>query len=99
MDYACKYFKQIALETHTVYGPEKENTLKILRRLEKCFLLYRRDLRFYQNYSKNPYGFALTEWQLYDGFLINIKEYKNEVNLMNFLVTIGELYFVNENFL
>jgi len=98
MDYACKYFKQIPFETHMPYG-FKVDILRILRRLEKCFLLYRRDPKFYKKFSRKPYGFLMTEWQLEDGYLLDIKEFKNEINLINFLLTIGEFYFVNQNFL
>jgi len=97
MDYACKYFKQIAFETHI--PTFQVNILRVLRRLEQCFLLYRRDPKFYKEFSTHPHGFLMTEWQLENGFLLNIKEYKNEINLSNFILTIGELYFVNENFL
>jgi hypothetical protein len=96
MDYACKYFKQIAFETHI--PTIRVNILKVLRRLEKCFLLFRRDPKFYKKFSSEPYGFLMTEWQL-DGFLLDIKEFKNEIILSNFLLTIGELYFVNQNYL
>ena len=97
LDYACKYFKQIAFETHI---PNFQvNILRVMRRLEKCFLLFRRDPKFYKEFSFHPHGFLMTEWQLEKGFLINIKEFKNENNLSNFILTIGEFYFVNENFL
>ena len=97
MDYSCKYYKQIVFETHIPVV--QVDILRVLRRLEKCFLLYRRDPKFYKKFSRHPYGFLMTEWQLEEGFSINIKEFKNEINLSNFLLTIGELYFVNQNFL
>ena len=57
MDYACKYFKQLLIETH-IYNdhpvipkptPEIEAHYEILKRLEQCFLLFHRDTRFFSN--------------------------------------------------
>jgi hypothetical protein len=52
MEYACKYIKQFMLETHParILSPDQRrdfNSLKLLRRLEKCFLLFHRDTRFF----------------------------------------------------
>ena len=46
MDYACKYFKQFAFETH----PPKlgKYPFQLLSKLEKCFSLFHRDTRFFK---------------------------------------------------
>ena len=49
-DYACKYFKQFALETHpSAIYVSPVDSLKHLRILEKCFLLFHRDTRYFFN--------------------------------------------------
>ena len=105
MDYACKYIKQFMLETHTpqinpknIVLPE-HNPLKLLRQLEKCFSLFHRDTRFYTGSKFGPYGFYQTEFQEPVDFRIELKQYKTELNLIDFMVTYGELYFLNKNFL
>jgi hypothetical protein len=40
----------------------------------------------------------MTEFQLPNGFEINVKEFQNELNFIKYLVSSGELYFVNRNF-
>ena len=90
--YICtKYVKQIAIETHP---QEKQVTLisgyKIIRNLEVCFRLFRRDHRFMWDEKG--------EWQL-DDYKLPIKRFKDEVDLARILFFAGELYFVNINFL
>ena len=41
----------------------------------------------------------LTEYQNKQGWLLNIKDFKDDVTLISFLISSGELYFVNENFI
>ncbi len=52
MDYACKYFKQFVLETHVIESSEIQSqyTYKLLQKLNKCFLLFHRDTRFFKGY-------------------------------------------------
>ena len=97
IDYACKYYKQFMLEAH----PESNldtYMYKLLIKLDKCFLLFHRDTRFFKGDSWGETGHK-TEYQNPNGWLLNIKDYKNEVNLATFILSMGELYFVNENFI
>ena len=91
IDYACKYFKQFVLETH---APDSKTDIiyNLLRRLEKCFRLFHRDTRFI---APRFYG----EVFLHRNFTIDIQYFINEINLSKFLFSIGELYFINENFI
>ena len=101
VDYLCKYVKQFVLETHPT-DSNPANTLKMLnvvRKLEKCFLLFRRDTRFFLQFEKDQYGSYKTEFQEPKTFNLNLKYFSNEIHLINFMVTYGELYFVNSNFL
>ena len=105
IDYACKYFKQFMVETHTakidpgVYNQNKKfNPLQELRKLEKCFSLFHRDTRFYQLDRPGPYGFWETEFQANKQFKLDLKDFKNDLELIDYIVTYGELYFLNENF-
>lgn len=86
----CDYVKQIAVETHSWLYNHTLN-YQVVSRLEKCFRLFRRDQRFY--ISLGP-----TEWQM-DSFNLDLKKYKDEVDLAKWLFTYGELYFVNIKFL
>ena len=105
MNYACKYIKQFMLETHTakidvnVYNRNKKfNPLTELRKLEKCFSLFHRDTRFYQHNAIGPYGFWETEFQANKRFKLDLSDFASDVDLIDYIVTFGELYFVNENF-
>ena len=93
MDYMCKYVRQFVFETHPTHLSWSEHA-KILRKLEKCFRLFHRDTRFY---VEN--GFLKTEFQEPIEYSVPLKNYKSENNLMDYMVSIGELYFVNINFL
>ena len=86
----CKYVKQIAIETHSWLYTHESN-YKVLKSLEVCFRLYRRDQRFYLNGEK-------TEWDE-DDFKLSLSSFINEVDLARFLFTYGELYFINKRFL
>lgn len=97
LDYACKYFKQFVLETHPVNDLDVY-IYKLLLKLEKCFLLFRRDTRFFRGDSFGPTG-NIIEYQRLNGWNLNIKNYKNEVILSKFLLSMGELYFINKNFI
>ena len=104
IDYMCEYVKQFVLETHTQeVNPKvvlpKFNPLEQLRKLEKCFSLFHRDTRFYKELERSPYGFYKTEFQEPKNFRLNISEFNNELELIDFMVAYGELYFLNENFL
>jgi hypothetical protein len=91
MDYFCRYVKQFVIETHS------EATSELLYKLEKCFYLFHRDSRLFLQYRVGPTGY-LTEWQLPDGFMLNMSLFRDEVDMARSLFTKGELYFVNLNF-
>lgn len=93
MTYACKYFKQMIFETHTNVGFDE------LLKLEECFLLFRRDTRFFEYYKEDPKVGVLTEFQAPNGFRIDVAKFSNEINLAQFMFASGELYFLNKNFL
>ena len=106
IDYACEYFKQFILETHTskinsrTFNQNKDfNPLNALRRLEKCFLLFHRDTRFYSSSQMDRYGFDETEFQNHKKFKLDLYEFKDEIELFEFMITFGELYFLNKRFL
>lgn len=93
MSYACKYFKQMVFETHMNFK------FQDLVKLEECFFLYRRDTRFFE--LPLPYSDKLgylSEFQAPDGFKLDLKKYKNEIYLSEFMFVNGEFYFANENF-
>ena len=71
--------------------------LGLLKKLEKCFVLYHRDTRFYREDASEPYGFWKTEFQEQIIYQILLADYKTE-KLFDFMFTYGELYFVNINF-
>jgi hypothetical protein len=90
-DILCKYLKQIAMETH----PRKKSVVKnfkIIKSLEVCFSLYRRDHRFYMTNN------AKSEWQM-GNFKLPLSNFKDEIDLARTLFLYGKLYFVNKKFL
>jgi hypothetical protein len=105
VDYLCKYVKQFVLETHTpeivpnVKSVKLKEALKLMRDLEKCFLLFHRDTRFFKEGKIGKYGFWKTEFQEPKEYKIPLIEYKDELHIIDFMVTYGELYFVNKEFL
>lgn len=86
----CKYVKQLGFEAHPWLNNNEYN-YALVKSLETCFRLFRRDHRFFIELEK-------TEWQL-DEFRLDLKLYRDEIDLARFLFTYGELYFVNVNFL
>ena len=64
------------------------NPFKMLSRLEKCFSLFHRDMRFMN--SDGDY--------FQNGALIKTQNYGTETYLAQFMMSYGELYFVNMNF-
>ena len=99
VDYLCKYVKQFLLETHTaennrkVYNLPNKGSIILLQRLEKCFLLYHRKSFFFK-VSNDDYNF---NHQL--KYLVEFKQWENELEIFDYMVTYGNLYFVNINFL
>jgi hypothetical protein len=94
IDYACKYFKQILIETHSSNLKSSE-LFDLLKRIGKCFSLFHRDTRLIgPNYGGEVFKDAAIK-----SLHINLAHFENEIYLINFLLSTGELYFVNENFL
>jgi hypothetical protein len=91
MDYFCKYVKQFVIETHLAMPAD------LIYKLEKCFYLFHRDARFMLSGRGAATGW-LSEWQMPE-FQLDLKIFKNELELAKVLFTRGELYFVNLNFL
>ena len=101
MDYMCKYVKQFMIETH-IWKLKPGAALQFrddMRRLEKCFRMFTRYTRIYQEFKNGPYGFQKTEFQEPKTYNLALKDFKDELDIIDFLVTFGELYFVNERFL
>jgi len=76
----------------------QNNFFKDLRKLEKCFLLYHRDTRFYLGESFGPTGY-MSEFQLKSSFLFNTTFFQDEHFIANYIFSMGELYFVNKLFM
>ena len=100
VDYMCKYVKQFMLETHPTFVFPSVQTnpndhLRSLRKFEKCFRLFHRDTRFFKR--DDPY--YRSEFQEPISHMIALNDFKTEIKLMDYMVTYGELYFVNKNFL
>ena len=94
-DLLCKYVKQLAIETHPQLDTrDTHQNYKILKSLEVCFRLYKRDHRFQIASGVND----KSEW-LKKNFQLSLKNFKTEINLSRFLFLYGKLYFVNINFL
>ena len=89
MEYICKYVKQIIMRTH------KGIRFRDLERLEECFMLFRRDTRFYEDEEST---FSLSEFKHPNGYKLKLQTYVNETNLAEFMFSTGELYFANRNY-
>ena len=101
LDYLCKYVKQIFLENHPKDYKTKSSLrfIKPLQKFEKCFLLFKRDTRFFLDPNADQYGNAKTEFQLPKSYKLDLNLFDDEIDLINYVVTHGELYFINFNFL
>lgn len=100
IDYACRYFKQFLFETHIEYDKVPKVNFErynLLMKLEKCFLLFHRDTRFFKVGGTDKNGW-LNEFQI--DHKINLRQFgANEIEVIWYMLSIGELYFVNKNFL
>ena len=103
IDYLCIYVKQFLIESHPQqYSYKHELTikmLKLLRKLEQCFRLFKRDTRFFMQFNVDQFGSPKTEFQEPRDFKLELKYFADEIELINYMVTYGELYFINSNFL
>ena len=98
IDYACAYFKQFLFETHPRNVPQM-NFAKytLLKKLEKCFMLFHRDTRFFNLIKTKENGY-LTEFQ--SSFKLDLLNFgSNEEEVIWYMLSTGELYFINKNFL
>jgi hypothetical protein len=71
---------------------------ELLGKLEKCFYMFHRDTRFYMQEEAGPTGWII-EFQNPKGFLLEVTKFKNELEIAEYMFNMGELYFVNLNFL
>jgi hypothetical protein len=100
VNYLCKYVKQFYIENHAK-GAKTQASLRFIRpiqKLESCFLLFKRDTRFFMDISKDKYGNFKSEFQEPKSN-INLNYFDDEIDLINYVVTSGELYFININYL
>jgi hypothetical protein len=96
MDYFCEYVKQFELEIHPDLRKEAR---ALLGKLEQCFFLYYRDTRFYMHERGGNTGY-LTEFQLkHTGVAIELASFRDDIEMADYIFTMGELYFINSNFL
>lgn len=95
IEYVCRYVKQFVIETHPDLYPDSVN---LVRKLNACFVLFRRDTRFFKDPTIGPSGYY-TEFTNPNGYLLQLKDFKDEIDLANFMFTMGELYFINVNFI
>jgi hypothetical protein len=95
MDYMCKYVKQFMLEIHIKH---RKIARELMSRLERCFYLFHRDTRFYMHEGDGPTGY-MSEFQLRGNVAIEIRHFQDDLDMVDFIFNMGELYFVNLNFL
>ena len=104
IDYACAYFKQFYFETHPRNGQGKWEVpemnfarFTLIKKLEKCFMLFHRDTRFFNLIKTKENGY-LTEFQ--SSFKLDLLNFgSNEEEVIWYMLSTGELYFINKNFL
>lgn len=92
MSYACKYFKQIVVETH------KNMRFWQLEKLEECFFLFYRHTRYFVNDQFGTPTGHRTEFQQ-KNYKLSLTIFHDELDMAEISFTSGELYFVNGNFL
>jgi hypothetical protein len=95
-EYLCGHVKQFLLETHASL---RKVAVRLLMKLEKCFYLFQRNTRFFFHTLRRKDGAAITEFESPDGYLLQLSHFKDEIELAWYMLTMGELYFVNLNFL
>ena len=98
IDYACQYFKQLIFETHLRDVPKSNfKNYELIKKLEKCFLLFHRDTRFYNPINTKENG-ALTEFQ--KSYAFDLRKFgTSDLQVICYMLSVGELYFVNKSFL
>ena len=99
--YWCEYVKQFYVETHPSEPRNgiAKNWLPLLRKLEKCFLLFHRDTRFFAIGDYYYGGNIQSEFQPPRPYKVDLNMFIDETDLIDYMVVFGELYFLNKNFL
>jgi hypothetical protein len=93
MNYLCQFVKQILIETHydsrTIVPGLSKYYMEILRTFEKCFLLFHRESRFLHYLQDGEINFIKN----------GLYEFNDDADIFEFMITFGNSYFVNANFL
>jgi uncharacterized short protein YbdD (DUF466 family) len=102
MNYFCSHVKQFHIETHPtderLLNSFTQRDLQLIRKLEKCFVLFHRNTRFFARPFSERYGTPKTEFEDPITYKVPLNLFGNEQDLIDYMVVYGELYFVNRNF-
>jgi hypothetical protein len=92
IDYLCNHVKQFIIETHPIQLQPGINIFHYnnLKKLEKCFFLYHRITKMFDH------GFQ--HKQEFNQIMINLNEFKDESDVIDYILAFGRLYFLNKNF-
>lgn len=100
MGYLCQYVKQILVETHydnrAILPGLFKHYIEIFRKLEKCFLLFHRESRFLHYLQDGKIDFSVNGLKATN---YDLKEFNDDTDIFEFMITFGDSYFVNANFL
>ncbi len=112
IEYACKNIKQLIVDTHPLVKEKRTKHLGLIKKLEKCFLLFHRSSIFLQkdlvaeraeeekrllNVKGQRMGTKPVDSKSHK--LHELTLYDNEIDIINHLFLYGRLYFVNKHFL
>ncbi|KAL7670080.1 hypothetical protein ACOME3_005018 [Neoechinorhynchus agilis] len=98
IDYLCLHVKQFVFETHNGHSyPAKSRALteryfKALVRLQKCFQVFHRETRFFE--LQDEYS----EFQVAN-YKLNLDRFHSGNELAMYVLTFGEIYMINKNFI
>jgi hypothetical protein len=94
IDYLCKNVKQFIIETHPIQSDPGINIFHYnnLKKLERCFMLYHRITKVFDHgfQNKNKKNQQIK---------INLNQFKDELDVIDYILTFGRLYFLNKNFI
>ena len=93
IDYVCKHVKQLIIETHPIQLQPGINIFHYnnLKKLENCFMLYHRITKIFDHGFQNRND--------PNQIVINLNEFKDESDVIDYILTFGRLYFLNKNFI